>query len=66
MDLLPKLIAVESKMTEQTNGSVHRRMIDAEARAVAQQIIQTLVGPDQKIIDLERFYEALVQELKTD
>ena len=38
--------------------------MDAEARATAHALIQSYLGPDQKVTDLRSFYSGLVQALK--
>ena len=38
--------------------------IEAETRATAHALIQGYLGPDHKVMDMGRFYSALVQALK--
>jgi len=42
----------------------HDARSDAEARATAHGLIQGYLGPDHKVIDMARFYSALVSALK--
>jgi hypothetical protein len=39
--------------------------IEAEARATAQGIIQSYIGPDHRVIKMQDFYGGLVYALKT-
>jgi len=38
--------------------------IDVEARATAHALIQSYIGPDHKVLNMQNFYSALVQALK--
>jgi hypothetical protein len=38
--------------------------IEAEAKAMAHGLIQGYIGPDRKVLDMKRFYSALVQALR--
>ena len=38
--------------------------IDNEARATAHALIQGYLGPDHKVMNMQRFYSGLVQALK--
>lgn len=38
--------------------------MEAEAKATAHALIQGYIGPDHKVLNMQRFYSALVQALK--
>ncbi len=38
--------------------------MDDEARATAHALIQSYLGPDHKVMDMQSFYSSLVQALK--
>jgi hypothetical protein len=37
---------------------------EAEARNVAQELIQTYIGPDLRVVSVQHFHSALIQALK--
>jgi hypothetical protein len=52
-----------ARLVEQEEAE-HEARIDAEARAIANSLIQSYIGPDHKVLDMPSFYSALVQALK--
>jgi hypothetical protein len=58
---------MRSEQSETVTGLVHQAVQarrEADARQVANGLIQGHIGPDHKVTDMQNFHSALVQALK--
>ena len=56
--------AVDETQIASDNEAGDAEKIDAKAHKTAHGLIQGYMGPDHKVLDMQRFYRALVQALK--